>query len=355
MKFTSTAETLLSALKPILPAVGKDHPLDHVSIKLEGSTITLTATNHEITLTSTTEVATELDGTITVPAKKLSSILSNLQGNSTITAALDKDTFLIKSGRSRFKLQTGHYGDFPEVTTSTMETVTVDSDHLRDCIAETKHAMAVQDVRFYLNGMLFQIADDKLTAVATDGHRLATRHVPASGNSVVAIVPKASVIALERLLTTGDVELSIGGSSLAMKSGSVTLHTRLIDGRYPDWNRVIPANDLIATVNVLDMKSALARVSVLSNETYKGVRLAFTTNSLEMTANNPNQEEAVDSLDVEYDGPALELGFNIKYLIEALNAVTGDSCIMKLKAESSMLIESVDESTTRQIVMGMRL
>lgn len=355
MKFSTTAEVLLSALKPVLPALGKDHPLDNVAVKLEGGTITITATNHEITLTSVSEVATELDGTALLPAKKLSSILSNLNGNATITATQDGDTLLIKSGRSRFKLHTGRYDDFPEPTTAETQTVTVDGDHLRACIAETKHAMANQDVRFYLNGMLLSVSDGNLTTVATDGHRLATRHVPAAGNTITAIVPKSSVIALEKLIGSGDISLSIGGQSLIMQSGPITLHTRLIDGRYPDWNRVIPENDLVATVNVLDMRTALSRVSVLSNKVYRGVRLAFSQDSLEMIANNQNQESATDSMDVKYEGPDLELGFNIKYLIEALSAVTGDTCTLKMKSESSMLIESLDESTTRQIVMGMRL
>lgn len=355
MKFSTTAEVLLAALKPVLPALGRDHLLEKVAVNLDGSTITILATNHEITLKSVSEVVAELEGAVLIPAKKLSSILSNLQGKSTINLTKDGDTLLIKSGRSSFKLKTGRYEDFPFPSYSDMATITIDGDSLRACIAETKHAMANQDVRFYLNGLFLQLEDDKLTTVATDGHRLATRHVPALGNSVKAILPKASVIALEKIIGDGDVKLNIGEKSLTMQSGSITLHTRLIEGVYPDWKRVIPDNDLVANVNVADLKNVLSRVSVLSNEKFHGVRMIFSQDNLEITANNPDREEAIESMDLKYSGPSLELGFNVKYLIDALSAVSGDTCTLRLKSDSAMLIESNNESTTMQIVSGMRL
>lgn len=357
MKFSTPAHEIQTAIKSIIPAIGRDGILSHVAMNLDGSNLTLSCTNHEITLTATCQVATELDGSITVPAKKLYTWVGGLDANQSVSFTQDANQMLVKSGRTRAKLSTLSYEDFPSTQDddATVE-ITIDAVNLRNCISETKHAMGNKDVRYYLNGMKFEVMLNKLRAVATDGHRLSTCEVPCTGIDASAIIPRSSVGSIERILTEGDVVLNIGSSSLQMKSGGVSLTTKLIDGRYPDWTRVVPGKEGVQAYFEVDaLKSALQRVIVLSNEQYHGVRLSFEHDKVTLSTNNPNQEEAIEEMDIAYDGPKVDKGYNIKYLSDVLSVIDGE-CSFYVKPESGgVLIVPSNESPAEHVVMEMRL
>lgn len=358
MKFTTTASALQAPLKAILPAVGRQNPvLESVALSLEQDQLTMTCTNHEIRLSVNCSVATELEGFVLIPAAKFSKLIQAMGESSTLTFTVDGDKAVLKSGRSRFTLKTMPTKEFPTVEDAEdAETVTVDGTHLLDCLADVKHAMAKQDVRFYLNGALFTSTLNQLRIVATDGHRLSLRGVPCSVSDITAVVPRTSVSALERLLDEGDVELSFDKHSVRAVIGDVTFISQLIDGRYPDYTRVIPdESSNVCRVDASILKSAIQRVEVLSNDKYHGVRLVFDANTVTLSANNPEAEEAIDQIDCDYQGDVIEIGVNCKYLLDVLGVIGGDAVISLKDGSASMRIESDGESPAVHVVMPMRL
>jgi DNA polymerase-3 subunit beta len=358
MKFSTIAASLKNILKQVIPAVGRDvQALESVALSLEGSTLALACTNHEIRLGTACEVATELEGKILVNAGKLSKIITSIDDNATLTFTVDGDNAVIKSGKSRFKLQVLPYDDFPaETVTEDQVWINMDAEHLLDCIASTKHAMAKQDVRFYLNGMLMVCDDGSLTTVATDGHRLAMSTVPCGEGSSSKIIPRSSVSVIEKMLTSGNVALGFDAHSISAAIGGVTIRSQLIDGRFPDYRRVLPeAVSTTCTVNAGVLRTALSRVSTLGNDKYNGVRIWIKDGSITLQANNTSQEEATDQVDCAYSGDPIEIGVNSRYLIDTLATIKGDAVISVKDSNSSMRIETDDESTAIHVVMPMRL
>ncbi|PCH62924.1 MAG: DNA polymerase III subunit beta [SAR86 cluster bacterium] len=232
---------------------------------------------------------------------------------------------------------------------------------LRDLIDKTAFAMAQQDVRYYLNGMLFETNNDEFKTVATDGHRLAvsSRKINAQLPSKQVIVPRKGVMELLRLIEATDdpVTVQIGDSHLRANINNAVFTTKLVDGRFPDYQRVLPRNgDKEIITSRVDLKQALARASILSNEKFRGVRFNFTTNELKITANNPEQEEAEETVSVDYSGEELEMGFNVSYLIDVFSVLNSQSVrLTLLDANSSALVESAEGGGALYVVMPMRL
>jgi DNA polymerase-3 subunit beta len=280
----------------------------------------------------------------------------------TIEMALSGDRLTVKAGRSRFTLSTLRAADFPTVEEiAAKQTIKVAREDLRRLVAKTHFSMAQQDVRYYLNGLLLETERKKLRAVATDGHRLALSEIdlssPASRDEQL-IVPRKGVLELNRLLDgDGEVEIALGANHIRIQLDGVRLTSKLIDGRFPEYARVIPnepRNVLLADRELL--RHALQRTAILSNEKYRGVRLDLSSNSVTLQANNPEQEEAVETLEVDYSGEPMEIGFNVNYLLDALAAVDGEQVELGVTdANSSCLIREPGSTGTKFVVMPMRL
>jgi DNA polymerase-3 subunit beta len=309
------------------------------------------------------DVDGQADGEITVPGRKLHDICRALPDGAKIDIALSGERLTVKAGRSRFTLSTLRATDFPTVEEiAAKQTLRVSKKDLRRLVDKTHFSMAQQDVRYYLNGLLLETEKRTLRAVATDGHRLALAEMELSAAALrdeQVIVPRKGVLELNRLLEgDGEVELSFGTNHIRIALDGTRLTSKLIDGRFPEYGRVIPSeprNVIKADRDLL--RHALQRTAILSNEKYRGVRLELSPNSVVLQANNPEQEEAVETLEVEYSGDSMEIGFNVNYLLDALSAVDGEQVEFGVTdANSSCLIrEPGGGGGTKFVVMPMRL
>jgi len=337
---------------------------------VRGQELAVTATDLEVELVGRVALdKVDSAGEVTVPGRKLLDICRALPDDATVQVQLDGDRLVVKSGRSRFVLGTLPAADFPVVEdVEAVQSLQLSQVDLRTLLEKTHFAMAQQDVRYYLNGLLLETGRKTVRAVATDGHRLALCEMPidspkASGKvqkpeGHQVIIPRKGVQELQRLLLgDGDVVLAIGSNHVRATIGDIRFTSKLIDGRFPDYERVIPkpqGNVLKAGRDVL--RQALQRAAILSNEKYRGVRLELADSTLRVQANNPDQEEARDELEVEYTGQALEIGFNVNYLLDALAAVDSEQVELGfVDANSSCLISGSGPVQARYVVMPMRL
>jgi DNA polymerase-3 subunit beta len=334
-----------------------------VLLQVKGNRLSMTASDLEVELVAETTVdEVKEPGEITVPARKFLDICRALPEESTIRIQLDGDRLVVKSGRSRFVLSTLPATDFPivEDINANLE-ITIGQSDLRHLLDKTHFSMAQQDVRYYLNGLLVEFGGGCVRAVATDGHRLALCEIEAGNQSDASqqvIIPRKGVLELQKLLGDDDeVTLSIGTNHVRASIGQIRFTSKLIDGRFPDYDRVIPkpeGNLLIIGRDYL--RSALQRAAILSNEKYRGVRLDLGAKSLRIQANNPDQEEAQDELEVDYSGEDMEIGFNVNYLLDALAAVdTEDVEVGFVDSNSSCVIKCPGDVDSKFVVMPMRL
>lgn len=366
MKFSTTKEAILKPLQAVMGVVERRQTmpiLSNVLVHVKGAELFITATDLEVELVARGEV-TKVDsaGEVTVPGRKLLDICRALPGDAAIQLQLDGDRLVVKSGRTRFVLSTLPAGEFPVVEdVEPVHSLRLTQGDLGRLLGRTHFAMAQQDVRYYLNGLLLETNKKAVRAVATDGHRLALAEIPLGEQKAgphQVIIPRKGVQELQRLLgTDGDLVLAIGSNHVRATIGDIRFTSKLIDGRFPDYERVIPkpqGNVLRASRELL--RSALQRAAILSNEKYRGVRLELADGVLHMQANNPDQEEARDELEVEYGGEAMEIGFNVNYLLDALAAVeTDDVELGFVDPNSSCLISGVGGEGGRYVVMPMRL
>jgi len=369
MQFVVAREALLKPLQLVSGVVERRQTLpvlSNVLLMLEGDELSLTGTDLEVELIGRVKVETgSKPGGITVPARKLVDICKSLAEGSTLDFTLADEKLVIKSGRSRFSLTTLPVSEFPTVDDEPGTfSVTVDQARLKGLLDSTSFAMAQQDVRYYLNGMLFEVADDYLRVVATDGHRLAMQTVPMKNKTDTTqqlILPRKGIIELTRLIGEGEGELTLvfGSNHIRVRMQDYTFTSKLVDGKFPDYNRVLPKG---GNKNVIgerqELRQAFYRVSILSNEKYRGVRLILSSGELKILANNPEQEEAEETVSVDYEGDGLEIGFNVSYLIDVLTALdTGKVRITLSDQNSSALIEAEDGDSTQAlyVVMPMRL
>ena len=367
MKLTITRESLLTPLQIIAGVVEKKQTmpvLANILLVADENGLSLTGTNMEVELVSRIEnVEIEEPGRITVPAKKLSDICRALDDQCRIQLVLKENRLHLSSGRSQFTLSTlpaEHYPNIEEDAAG-LE-LSVSQGELKNILDATAFAMAQQDVRYYLNGMLFEVAPDFLRVVATDGHRLAmaTIKMPTSVSEIrQVIVPRKGVQELTRLLsdTEAPCVLKIGDSHIRASVNNFVYTSKLIEGKFPDYQRVIPrGGNMVMMADRQELRGTLLRAAILSHENVRGVRLQFDHNQLKVFANNPEHEEAEDSLMVEYQAEPLQIGYNVRYQTDVLAAIDSATVKMTLaNPNSSALIESTESDTALYVVMPMRL
>jgi DNA polymerase-3 subunit beta len=365
MKLTAEREKLLTPLQAVIGVVERRQTmpvLANVLLAVRAGKLSITATDLEVELVAATDVTVQEAGDITVPGRKFLDILRALPEKAAVALSVEGEKVVIKAGRSRFSLVTLPAVEFPVIDDiNAQQTVQVARKELQRLLEKTHFSMAQQDVRYYLNGMLLEIDAESLRAVATDGHRLAlceTSLAAKAKASQQVIVPRKGVLELQRVLTDqGTAELAIGTNHVRAQIGDVRFTSKLIDGRFPEYSRVIPA----AAVNAIRadrdaLRQALQRTAILSNEKYRGIRITVKHNMLTVQAHNPEQEEAEEEVAVAYEGSDLEVGFNVNYLLDALAAIDGQEVELGLTdSNSSCLIRSPGNATARYVVMPMRL
>jgi len=365
MKFSASRENILKPLQAVIGVVERKQTmpiLSNVLLNLSGKNLSITGTDLEVELVADIEVDVQTAGDVTVPGRKLHDICRALPEESKVDVALTGERLSIKAGRSRFTLSTLKAGEFPTVEDIAAEhSLEVAQKDLHNLLARTQFSMAQQDVRYYLNGLLLETTDKTLRAVATDGHRLALSEIVLAktvAKEEQVIVPRKGVLELNRLLEgESELRMMLGPSHIRVEKPGIRLTSKLIDGRFPEYQRVIPKDPLHVIKADRDLlRQALQRTAILSNEKYRGVRLELSENSIVMQANNPEQEEAVESLEVEYRGASMEIGFNVNYLLDALVAIEEATVeIGVTDGNSSCLIVAPGNKSTKYVVMPMRL
>jgi DNA polymerase-3 subunit beta len=364
MKFSAERESLLAALQSVIGVVERRQTmpiLANLLLSAESGKLSITATDLEVELVSTATIKSGVDGKLTVPGRKLLDICRSLPEESTLTFTQDGDKLTVKASRSRFVLSTLPATDFPVIDElAQQQSFKVSQADLRRLLDKTHFSMAQQDVRYYLNGMLLETDGKMLRTVATDGHRLALCEMDLPGKTPgqQVIVPRKGVLELQRLLgTEGEVQITIGSNHIRAQIGDVRFTSKLIDGRFPEYGRVIPAAPPKAVVADREtLRAALQRTAILANEKYRGIRLALKKNSMTLQAHNPEQEEAEEQVEVAYKGDELEVGFNVGYLLDALSAVDGSEVeIGVTDGNSSCLVRAPGATSARYVVMPMRL
>ena len=365
MKLSIPCETLLAPISQVVDVVERRQTLPVLANFLieavdDGLRITGTDMEVEVVARAAAEVAQE--GSITVPARKLVDICRALPEGVQINVQLNDDKLAVHAGRSRFTLSTLPASEFPSSDQAeTLQSYEVNQGRLRWLLEKTAFAMAQQDVRHYLNGLLLEFRDGQVRSVATDGHRLALAETPAeiTGDPRSVIVPRKGVMELMRVLEDLDepLKVTLGQGFLRVDRERVVMTTKLIDGRFPDYEAVIPlTSEKPLLANRGELTHALQRAAILSNEKYRGVRLEMLPDTMRIVAHNPQQEEATEEIEVEHDFDKLKVGFNVNYLMDALNAMEGEKIAISLKdANSSCLVTDTDSEAVRQVVMPLKL
>lgn len=365
MQITLAREEFLKPLMLVSGAIERKHTLpilSNVLIQVSAGQMTMTGTDMELELIAAVAVNSAAEGAITVPAKKMLDILRSLP-DAPVTLTMQGNNAVLASGNSKFTLATLPAADYPNLESWQGDVVvSLSRKELRLLLEGSYFSMANQDVRYYLNGMSFEFEPALIRTIATDGHRLALTQVAAQiavDSSKQIIVPRKGVLEIMRLLADDDaqVELHIGSNHIRLVDGQFTFTSKLVDGRFPDYRRVLPrGGDKVMTANREWLKNAFARASILSNEKFRGVRLNLDSGRLQITANNPEQEQAEEIVDVNYQGGSLEIGFNVSYLLDVLNALkTEDVAFTLSDGNSSVLIDGVGYQASTYVVMPMRL
>ncbi|HRC62066.1 MAG TPA: DNA polymerase III subunit beta [Dehalococcoidia bacterium] len=365
MKLSATRETLLGPLQSVMGVVERRQTmpvLANVLLSARGEKLTVTGTDLEVELVAAAAVSIQQPGDVTVPGRKLLEIMRTLPEKSTVSLVREAERVVVKAGRSRFTLSSLPASEFPVIDDiNARQGIRVARAAFRRLIEKTHFAMAQQDVRYYLNGTLLEASGKTLRAVATDGHRLSlaeTELAEAIEANQQVIVPRKGILELQRILSgDGELELSIGSNHVRAQVGDIRFTSKLIDGKFPEYGRVIPSKPPHVCTAARDvLRQALQRTSILSNEKYRGVRLAFAANQLTIQAHNPEQEEAEDQVEVGYQGAELEIGFNVTYLLDALAAIDVDTVEIALTdSNSSCLMRAPGDLQVKFVVMPMRL
>lgn len=366
MRFTLQREAFLKPLAQVVNVVERRQTLPVLAnflVQVQNGQLSLTGTDLEVEMVSRIAVEDAQDGETTIPARKLFEIIRALPDGSRITVSQTGDKITVQAGRSRFTLATLPSNDFPSVDeVEATERVAIGEATLKELIERTAFAMAQQDVRYYLNGLLFDLRGDALRTVATDGHRLAlceTDLAKPSGSKRQIIVPRKGVTELQRLLESGDreIELEVGRSHVRVKRDDVTFTSKLIDGRFPDYEAVIPIGaDREVKVDRGALRASLQRAAILSNEKYRGIRVEVSPGNLKISAHNPEQEEAQEEIEADTTVSDLAIGFNVNYLLDALSALRDEEVIIQLRdSNSSALVRESSSEKSRHVVMPLRL
>jgi len=364
---TTTRDALLAPLQSVAGIVEKRHTLpilSNVLIEKHGEHLTLLATDIEIQIRTTTagNLGGE-DASITVAARKLQDILRALPEGPEVVVNLDDKRLTVKAGKSRFALQTLPAADYPRMNLPEGETTrfTVGQRTFKRQLAQVAYSMAQQDIRYYLNGLLLIVAGNELRMVATDGHRLAYAASALEGElpRSEVILPRKTVMELARQLADSDdpLEVILAGNQVVFRFGPIELISKLIDGKFPDYERVIPQNHpKLLTFERVPLLAALSRVAILTNEKFRGVRLVLSDGSLKIASTNAEQEEAQEELEIDYQGDTLDIGFNVTYLLDVLNNVATDTVEWRFNdGNSSALVTLPGNDSFKYVVMPMRI
>jgi DNA polymerase-3 subunit beta len=365
MKLEIKREALLTPLQAIIGVVERKQTmpiLANMLLQAKDNKLCLTATDLEVELMTQVAANIEIEGEITLPGRKLLDICRALQEDASIVISESSGKASVQSGRSRFSLGSLPATDFPLIDDIQSEQkISLPQKELLKLIQKTHFSMAQQDVRYYLNGLLLENKDGKIKAVATDGHRLAfcetNTETPESLDKQV-IIPRKGVLELQRLLSgEGDLSIELGKNHVRIQVNDSIYTSKLIDGRFPEYDRVVPKD----TSNMIqakkeELKDALQRTAILSNEKYRGIRLFLSQNNLVLQAQNPEQEEAEESLEVEYTGDDIEIGFNVNYLLDALAVIESDEVVFSvIDGNSSCLMWEPGKDQYKFVIMPMRL
>ncbi len=366
MKFQIEREVLLGPLSIVTSVVERRQTLPilaNVFIRLEGKRLTLVGTDLEVEISIETDVLSGEDGECTVTARKLLDICRALPETASIDFSGEGDKAKMRSGKSRFTLQALPAKDFPRLEAGTWEErTTIARTELKALLDRTSFSMAQQDVRYFLNGVLLELDGNTITTVATDGHRLARSRSELStpvGSQKQVIVPRKAVAELGRFLSEGsdDITVELNNNHIRLERPGATLISKLIDGKFPDYKAVMAqVLNQKMTADRQQFHEVLARTAVLTNEKYRGIRLELTKGSLKVSAHNPEHEEAIDEIPVEYAGTDVEIGFNVTYLMDALKALTNDQIEAELQdANTGCMLHDPDNDDTLYLIMPMRL
>ncbi len=363
----TTQEKVLSVLQSVAGIVERRHTLAilaNVLIRKTGAALQLTTSDLEIQIRTTADLQGDGgDFSTTVGARKLIDILRTMPPEQIVSIESSASKLILKGGKSRFTLQTLAAEDFPLVQEAANfgPMFSVPQKTLKSLLGQVSFAMAVHDIRYYLNGILFVAEGTQLSLVATDGHRLAfasaTLDVEVPRQEV--ILPRKTVIELQRLLSDaeGAIEMQFANNQAKFSFDGMEFVTKLVEGKFPDYNRVIPKNHRnIITLGRAALLATLQRAAILTSDKFKGVRLSVEPGSLRVASNNAEQEEAVDELDIDYGGPSIEIGFNVTYLLDALGNISQDMVRLELSdGSSSALFTIPDNAAFKYVVMPMRI
>ena len=365
MKLNAGREVLLRPLQAVIGVVERRQTmpiLTNVLLVAKGGQISITATDLEVELVAEAEADVESPGEITVPGRKLLDICRALPEDAQVSLSQSGEKLIVKSGRSKFTLVTLPAAEFPVVEDiNAGQSIDVSQEILGRLLEKTHFSMAQHDVRYYLNGLLLETSGNTLRAVATDGHRLALCEAGLEGGSLPeqqVIVPRKGVLELQRLLSgEGALVIELGTNHVRIQLDGIRFTSKLIDGRFPEYERVIPqdtSNSMLADRETL--RSALQRTAILSNEKYRGIRLIMRDNGMVLQAHNPEQEEAEEELEIEYAGEEIEIGFNVNYLLDAFSAIESKTVnLAVMDGNSSCLIREPGKEDCKYVVMPMRL
>lgn len=366
MQITIQREQLLKPLSFVAGVVERRQTLpilSNVLLRYKNGVLMLTGTDLEVEIVVSMQVNGGSEGEFTAPARKLLDICRALPAEAALELRLDKGKAVIRSGRSRFTLLTMPAGDFPSVEATQWEwALNVPQRLLGRLLQKTQFCMAQQDVRYYLNGILLEVTSENLRAIATDGHRMALSEVALEHRSEAerqVIVPRKGVLELTRFLDDSDdmVEVKGGTNHIRVVRKDLTFTSKLIDGRFPDYHKVIPQGQQIQVQVSRDLfRESLSRVAILSNEKYRGVRVTLAPGVMRLSAHNPEQEEAQEEVSVDYAGEELEIGFNVNYIIEAVGAIESAEVELGLTdSNSSCILRASGDVFNQYVVMPMRL
>lgn len=366
MNIQINRETLLKPLTAVTSIVEKRHTLPILSnllLEAKHNQIHLTATDLEMQISLAIETAISGDFATTISAKKLLDICRSLPDSSDINMASNDSRITLKAGKSRFNLQMLPAADYPVMTKTANQAtlVTIAQGQLKDLLKQVEFAMAQQDIRYYLNGLLFEVVANRLNIVGTDGHRLSFTSTELKQNyeKQEVILPRKTVIELVKLLddTEEEVAVEISNNQVNFSFGNIKLISKVIDGKFPDYNRVIPiGHQNTFTIERLNVLLAMQRASILSNEKYRGIRMVLSNHNLKLISTNSDQEEAEEELEINYNGAVLDIGFNVTYLIDVLNNTNSDQVIFSFAdANSSCLITIPTNIDYKYVVMPMRI
>jgi DNA polymerase-3 subunit beta len=364
--FKGPRDQLLVPLQSVCGIVEKRHTLpilSNVLLEMEGGRLTLLATDIEIQIRTAAAAAGKEATALTVGARKMQDILRSLPESAEVSLAYEDKRLQLKAGKSRFNLQTLPAEDFPRMAAGDGQqtTLRITQKQFKRLLALVQYAMAQQDIRYYLNGLLLVVTGNEMRVVATDGHRLAyaSEELPEQHGRLEIILPRKTVLELSRQLADNDeaLEIVLTPSQAQFRFGDIELVSKLIDGKFPDYERVIPQHHTKAIrLDRAMLQHSLLRAAILTNEKFRGVRLVLGPGSLKILSTNAEQEEAQEEIEVDYQGDALDVGFNVTYLLDVLNNIGDETVECRLAdANSSALFVLPDNERFKYVVMPMRI